>query len=229
MPMKIGLVIAARTTSRRLPSKATLPLSQMPILEFLFKRVISAKLANVTILATSNDETDDQLQQMADDAGVQVYRGSLNDVLNRYAEACEAFELDVVVRLTGDNPFVDGIYVDHCLSQAVADPQSIWTTRPHCPDGLNVEIVPAEALIWLNSQTFVAAHDREHVTSYFYSNHTKWEVKKLAVPFVERVGRLSLTIDTVEDYRKACRLVRQMGNDAHLASMSEFIQIAKDF
>src|SRR5687768_3923953 len=106
MRSKAGIVLQARMASARLPGKALALIAGRSILEHCLRRLILAGVARV-VLATTTREEDDALSAVAERLGVAVYRGSDTDVLARVVEAAETFDLDPIVRATGDNPAVD--------------------------------------------------------------------------------------------------------------------------
>ena len=79
-----GVIIAARTGSRRLPAKALLPLNGIPMIAFIIRRLLRAKLVKSFILATTTSKTDDALEAIAKSEGIEVYRGEAENVVKRY-------------------------------------------------------------------------------------------------------------------------------------------------
>jgi spore coat polysaccharide biosynthesis protein SpsF len=106
MRTRAGIVLQARLGSRRLPGKALEPIGGCSMLERCLRRLIAGGVAHV-VLATTTLFEDDVLAAIAAKLGVPVFRGEVDDVLGRYIGAAEAFDLDPVVRATGDNPAVD--------------------------------------------------------------------------------------------------------------------------
>jgi len=100
-------IVQARTSSSRLPGKVLLPLQGVPLIQFQLERLRRCNQIDRLVLATSTDPSDDALADQVAQAGVAVFRGDLNDVLERF-RACAAHErAKVVVRLTGDCPLAD--------------------------------------------------------------------------------------------------------------------------
>src|SRR5690348_5122118 len=103
---RTGIIVAARTGSSRLPGKALLPLNGMPMILFLLERLSPLKEARVAF-ATTRLESDDRLAAIVEEAGVPVFRGNAEDLVDRYVAAADHFGFDTVGRVTGDCPFVD--------------------------------------------------------------------------------------------------------------------------
>jgi spore coat polysaccharide biosynthesis protein SpsF len=116
--MKFGVIIAARSNSKRLPGKATLPLIGTPILQLLIKRVKTSKIADKIILATSDLSQDDGLEKIAKEEGIEIFRGPLDNVLGRFVGAAKKYDFDYCVRITGDEPFLDGQTLDYVIEKA---------------------------------------------------------------------------------------------------------------
>src|SRR5262245_7767926 len=109
---RVGVVLAARMSSSRLPGKALLPLQGLPMILFLLRR-LSALSKGDLVVATTNLPADDVLFEKVSAAGVKVFRGSSPDVVKRYCSAAEYFGFDTIARVTADCPFIDAVLVDH--------------------------------------------------------------------------------------------------------------------
>ena len=105
--MKIVAIVQARLGSKRLPNKVLAPIGDTPIIEFLLNRLSKSHHISEIVLATSTNGINDQLASVVENLGYRVVRGSENDVLQRYVDTAKATNADVVVRITGDCPFVD--------------------------------------------------------------------------------------------------------------------------
>ena len=99
-----GIIIQARMGSKRFPNKMVMPLSGIPIIDWVVRRVKKVKLADKIILATSNQAENDILVNRAIGYGMDIFRGDENDVLGRFTSAATDFELDTILRVCGDNP-----------------------------------------------------------------------------------------------------------------------------
>src|ERR1051325_11008681 len=107
--VKVGIIIQARMGSTRLPNKVLMPLGTSNLLQVLVERL---KLSGLPIvLATSDLPENNSLEEAASQLGISCYRGSEEDVLSRYYEAAKANSLEVIVRVTGDNPLIDGAWI----------------------------------------------------------------------------------------------------------------------
>jgi spore coat polysaccharide biosynthesis protein SpsF len=210
MPLgTVGIIVAARTGSTRLPGKALLPLNGMPMILFLLERLKSLRGGRV-VLATTELEGDNHLADLVRTAGVPVFRGSANDLVARYTAAAAAFGFDTVGRVTGDCPFVDGPMVDHCLQQAAGfDGLDIASTKGAFPVGLDIELYSAAMMARLNARDDLTASHREHLTLYMYDHKDRFDVRRLQPPSGWPMTSRSFTVDTRADYDQAAALAGQ--------------------
>lgn len=200
---KAGIIVAARTGSTRLPGKALLPLNGMPMILFLLERlkpVMGAGLA----LATTDLPADDRLVDLAEGAGVPVFRGSATDLIARYVAAAARFGFDIVGRVTGDCPFVDAAMVEHCMKQAVAFGDfDLATTKGTFPVGLDIELYAASTMARLNCLKGLSEGHREHLTLYMYDHKPDFTIRQLTPPANWPASNRNFTVDTLADYEAA--------------------------
>lgn len=206
---KVGIIVAARTGSTRLPGKALLPLNGMPMILFLLERLKPLKGGHV-VLATTELEGDDRLAELVRSAGVPVFRGSAIDLVARFTAAAAQFGFDTIGRVTGDCPFVDAPMVDHCLEQAAGfGGFDLATTKGAFPVGLDIELYSAATMARLDAQKDLTASHREHLTLYMYDHKNRFEVRQLQPPAGWPMSSRSFTVDTRADYDQAAALAGQ--------------------
>ena len=112
MKNKIGVIIQARTGSKRLPNKVLKKITKnQNILEFLINRFKLSKTINKIILATTNLKEDDRILKI-NSTKIKFFRGSQNNVLKRYIDAAEKYDLNHIIRITADCPFTDPNLID---------------------------------------------------------------------------------------------------------------------
>ncbi len=202
-------VIQARMSSTRLPGKVLLPLDGRPMIAFMLERVRRARRIDEIVLATSTDASDDPLAALMATLGVACHRGSLNDVLARFAGAVQGRDADVVVRLTGDCPLIDPALinrvVDHLRSQQLDYVSN--TDPPSYPDGLDVEAFTARALHEAVRQARLPS-EREHVTPYLYGHRELFRVG--GVSGAVDLSALRWTVDHADDLAVVRALVEAL-------------------
>ena len=200
--LKTVAIIQARMSSSRLPGKVLKEAGGRPLLSRMVERVRRAKLVNETVVATTVDPSDDVLAEFCQVENLPFYRGNLMDVLDRYYQTALAHQADIVVRLTGDCPFIDPDLVDETI-QALLTQNADFAcnrlppplTRTY-PIGLDVEVCTFEALTraWREAKE---KHEREHVMPYLYEVPGRFKVLKVDYPI--DYGDLRWTVDTPQD------------------------------
>ena len=195
------VVLQARTSSTRLPGKVLLPVCRLPVVVLAARR--AARDGVETVVATSDDASDDRLADMLRQHGLRHLRGSLDDVLARYiAATADLDDGDICVRLTSDNVFPDGDFVRRLIAAAEANGHGyagFSGGAEALPYGLAGEAVRVGLLRQADRATR-EPYDREHVTP--------WIIRQCGrnAPAMPRVDALDLsglrcTIDTLDDYR----------------------------
>lgn len=191
-------VLQARMSSSRLPGKVLLPILGQPMLLRQIERLRRASRVSRIVVATSSDPSDDPIEAACRTAGVDCFRGDLNDVLDRFYRAASDYGPRHVLRLTGDCPLVDPAIVDGLVefySKGGYDYAS--NTIPHSfPDGMDAEIFSMAALAraWKEARV---PYEREHVTPYFYGNPELFKLGSYRSP--EDLSSVRLTVDRAED------------------------------
>jgi len=197
---RVGVIVASRMSSTRLPGKALKHLHDIPMLSFLFRRLRDSKYTDEIILATSLEESDEVLVDLANNEGISVYCGSLNDVTERYVNAASEFNIDTVVRVTADCPFVNGEIVDYCLKISSEETFDICTTKGQFPVGLDVEIYRSQLIEKLHLESSLTDEHREHLTLYLYHNPDHYRIVEIH-PCEKWKGKGRVyTVDTKGDY-----------------------------
>jgi spore coat polysaccharide biosynthesis protein SpsF len=206
--------------SRRLPGKTLRTVAGRTLLEHCLVRLAAADLP--LIVATTTRDEDDAVEAEARRCGALVFRGDAADVLGRYLAAARTFDVETIVRATGDNPLVDGngprrvvdllhnIRVDHVVECGL-------------PIGAAVEAVTRAALE--RADALVAdPYDREHVTSLVRRDARFRSLRAMAPRGLRRPG-LRLTVDTAEDLDFVTRVLAGFAPDA-LPPLAAVIQAA---
>lgn len=168
-------IIQARLSSARLPAKVLAPIAGQPLLGLLANRVRNAKRVDEWWLATSEATDDDVTAAWGAALGLQVYRGSLDDVLSRYIAIAELRKPDVLLRLTADDPFTDHVIVDLLVEQLLAAPVGVALTSDnmssrHFPLGYCPQAARCDAVLTLpNVIPAELPYHRGHVMTWFYT------------------------------------------------------------
>jgi spore coat polysaccharide biosynthesis protein SpsF len=173
MPKTLAIV-QARMSSSRLPGKVLLDIAGQPMLMRVLSRTCKAHTLDRVVVATTLDPADEPIEQMCIEQGYPCYRGSLQDVLDRYYQAARAFGAEVIVRITGDCPIMDPEVIDATVGVFFKEAESGFATtrlpppwRRTLPIGLDVEVVSFASLERAWREADQPFH-REHVMPFFY-------------------------------------------------------------
>jgi glutamate-1-semialdehyde 2,1-aminomutase len=197
--MKTVAVIQARMGSTRLPGKVLKNLGSTPALAWTARAALLALGIDEVWIATSEAVADDAVVDWAVKNKMPVHRGSEHDVLARYAGAAKASSADVVVRLTADCPFSDPQVIAQTVRlRALAGVAYASNTDPPTwPDGLDCEVLTAEALLAAAAEA-TRPLDREHVTPFVRRNRARFPAESLIAP-LPGLADERWTLDTAED------------------------------
>lgn len=223
-------VIQARLGSQRFPEKMLADLGGRSLLDWVVTRVSRCRLVDKVIVATTQEPLDDRLVRECERLGVDVRRGSTNDVLARFVAAIRDEPADVVVRICADNPFVDPGCVDQVIREyRESGSDYAFNHRPFgdCDyaDGFGAEVISRRLLEQLN-ETLLTDHQREHVTLAIVDESVA--AKKLACRAPKELAypRHRFDIDEPADHARLSRLIRSGGLDVDTVA-ARFVEVAE--
>ena len=197
--MSVVALVQARTSSARLPGKVLKPILGIPMILMQLNRIQRAKLIDEVIVTTSNHSTDDELTDLCISNKIPVFRGDLDNVLNRFVNAISNVRANTIVRLTGDCPLCDPEIIDLVISEhkkSAADYTSN-ALDPTFPDGLDVEVMKRTALEAAHKNAYLPSH-LEHATPFIYQNPALFKLH--SVQAKENNSHMRWTVDEVDDF-----------------------------
>ncbi|KAB3542362.1 glycosyltransferase family protein [Bacillus safensis] len=206
-------VIQARMGSTRLPKKVMKPIGGMALIDLIVERVKQSdhynhKTQNLMI-ATTVEAEDDLLAHYCLSKGYKVFRGSETDVLQRFAQIVRHFEPQTIVRLTGDNPFIDPVLLSKMLEKHRQE-KADYTYTAGTPLGISGEMIDAQILSEIDNFPLTQP-EREHVTLYIRKHPEQFHLQLFTPPKELAYPAYRFTIDTEEDYVFATRLLEKAG------------------
>ena len=226
--MKIISTIEARMTSSRLPGKPMLEVSGQTMMEHLIKRLQKVKFIDAIVMATTVNKADDILANHCKDLGVEVFRGSEDDVMGRVIGAAEMLDADIIVEITGDCPIIDPSLIEQALQIYLnnsVDYVSNCNIRSY-PDGMDVQVFSLDALKKSSNMT-TNALDREHVTLHIRNNPDIFSLLNIVAPPEQYWPDLGVTLDEEDDYRFIKAIMDNFDRD-YLFSCTEIISFLKN-
>lgn len=209
---KISAIIQARMGSTRLPGKVLMKIGNETVLGRVVRRLTRSKLIAEVVVATTPCRADDIIVDECEKLSVQCFRGSENDVLDRYYHAAETISAETIVRITADCPLIDPGLVDQVLRAFIerhADFACNVLPRTY-PRGLDTEVFTRDALAKVVDQAN-QPYQREHVTPVFYERR---DLFRLATVSGERAySRYRWTVDTREDLELVRSIYERFDNE----------------
>lgn len=199
--------------SSRLPGKVLADLGGRPVLAWVVRAARAIPGIDAVWVATSTHAADDGVADWCETNGVPVYRGSEQDVLDRYAKAATASGADIVVRVTADCPLFDPAVAGLVIRlRNMSDADYASNVDPRTwPDGLDCEVVTAKALQAAAAEATDPA-DREHVTPFVRNDRTRFTWETLISP-VPGLPAERWTLDTADDLRFLRDVARRLPAD----------------
>lgn len=208
--MKSVAVIQARTTSSRLPAKVLLPVAGYPLVVLAAKR--AANTGRNVIVAISDESDDNYLAEVLTAFEIDLYRGSLKNVLSRFVLALESFEDETIVaRLTGDNVLPDGHLINEVEKYFIEKELEYLICNgadSGLPYGLSLEMTRLRHLRNAFRENS-AAFDVEHVTPAI---RRKFGAHYFQKYFSKKMGNYRVTVDCLSDYLQIVDLFGSVKN-----------------
>jgi spore coat polysaccharide biosynthesis protein SpsF len=206
----IFAILQARTSSTRLPGKVLKPILGCSMLSLQIERIQRSKKIDKLIVATSNERSDNDIGNLCINIQIPCFRGSLDDVLDRFYQTAMQYKLEHVVRLTGDCPLIDPEIIDDVIEFYLKGGYDYATNSmvPYTfPDGLDVEVFRFTVLEKAWHEALLSSH-REHVTPFirqhpelFKVGHYKNEVD---------LSHLRWTVDEPEDFEFISQIYKEL-------------------
>ncbi|MBN1185618.1 MAG: glycosyltransferase family protein [Bacteroidales bacterium] len=213
--MMILAITQARIGSTRLPEKILKEIHGESLLEIHLKRILRSKLITKIKVATTTEPDAEKIVAICTKLGIEVYKGSINNVLERFYKTALPEDPDWIVRLTSDCPLIDPDEIDRIIQHALSrDFDYVSNTlRPTFPDGIDTEVFKFTVL----KRALKEAHlisELEHVTPYIWKNSTYNGGNLFSSDCVindKDYSEFRLTVDTLEDFCAIEKLVELIG------------------
>ena len=196
----IGCIVQARMGSSRLPGKVMKKIDDKFLLDYVIEQLNSSKKIEKIIVATTTLQIDNLICEHLASKNITYFRGSSDDVLDRFFQCAKNFSIDTIVRITADNPLIDPNIVDMVINKynnTKCDYGTNCLPRTF-PYGTEVEIFSFEKLyqVWRDAKK---PSEREHVTPYFYNHPEIFQITNLE--HSENLSNLRWTIDRENDLK----------------------------
>ena len=219
----IGGIIFTRMNSTRLPGKALKMIDGITLLQRVIDASKKIKNINHLCIATSLSHEDDKIEAFANDLGIDVFRGSEEDVIDRALQASKKFGYKYFARICGDRPFINSKIYDELLSSHKTSDADITTNifPRSVPFGLSAEIINVKSLDSVND-LIINNSDKEHITKFFYDNHNNFKINLVNHKniFLKNIST-RVVLDNEDDLRKIGWIIeKHKEQKIHLSSKS---------
>jgi spore coat polysaccharide biosynthesis protein SpsF (cytidylyltransferase family) len=215
--MKILAITQARIGSTRLPEKILKTINGESLLEIHLKRILKSSLITKLKVATTIEPDAEKIVTVCKRLGIEVNKGSINNVLERFYETALPENPDWVVRLTSDCPLIDAVEIDRVIKYAIDNDFDYASNalKPTYPDGIDTEVFKFSALQKAMKEATLTS-ELEHVTPYIQKNSSFNGGHLFTSGCVMNdvdYSELRLTVDTLEDFQVIEKLVELLGSD----------------
>lgn len=223
---RIGAIVACRMKSSRLKQKALRLIGGMPAIERCLWNCLNISMVDEVVLATSDLDEDAVLADHLLEGRVKFWKGDPDDVISRYLGACEKYQLDVIVRITGDSPVVSSDITEILIGShftAGAD----FTKPGRFALGTISEIYNVEVLKRI-SRLKGRAEYSEHMTLYVTSNPELFKINTVDLPEA-LIGDYRLTLDYPEDLEMFEKLFEKLKGETGATSLQKIFKVLEQY
>lgn len=228
----VNVIITARMGSSRLKGKALLPLKGKPALQWIIERIRMSLYVDDIIVAMPDTSLNKPIEDLCIKLDCIYFKGSEDNVLDRFYKATKNFESDIIVDITGDCPCVDYKLLDDFLllfdnNESEYASNVIDRTFPR---GIDIQIFTKEALEKVYNEVDNKI-DQQHVTSWMYLNpksYTKFKKHSFMDNNKTDFKNVRLTLDTEEDYELLCLLYEVLPNNFTTGNIFAYYKILPD-
>lgn len=191
-------IVQARMGSSRLPGKVMKKVLGKPMVGYVLERVLSSKAVDKVVLATSTNPENEEMCEYVKNIGIDVFRGSEDDVLDRFYQASLIYKPDTIVRITADCPLILPELINKACDEFFKKkPDYLGYLLPY-PEGLaDIAVLSFSALAtaWREAQK---PSEREHVVTFLINRPDRFDVIRL--PVDSSVNHLRFTVDESRDF-----------------------------
>ncbi|MCD4658154.1 MAG: hypothetical protein K8S87_11505 [Planctomycetes bacterium] len=216
--MKNVACIIARTSSQRLKQKVLQDVNGHKLIEYIIQKMKLSMNIDSIYICTSTEPEDAVLCEITEKNGVKCFQGSLKSVISRMLSVAKLENADNLIRITGDNPFTDEVYIDIMLKYHIEN-NCEYTRTEYLPIGVTAEIMQTKAL--KRCYDSIDPNDSEYLMLYMFQPDI-FQCQVLTPPEKHQHPQWSLTVDTQQDLNKVREIVR---NSNEILNYNEIVEI----
>ena len=196
----IAGIIAARTSSSRLPGKVLLKICGKTVLEIMIERVKRSKTIDKIIIATSNNNKDNIIEEICNEIEIECIRGPEEDLLARYKMVSDKIKPKIIVKMGADSILIDPLTIDRVVNTFLNgdyDYVSNYGIPKTYPEGCTLDVYTSDTL----NEAFQEAKkpsEREHINPYIWNRPEKY--RSFQVDYKKNLSNYRLSLDYYEDF-----------------------------
>jgi spore coat polysaccharide biosynthesis protein SpsF (cytidylyltransferase family) len=227
--MNFKIVVQSRLSSTRLSMKAIKKFyGDKSLIQVIIENLLLEFNRSDVLLATSTNKENNILCNIISHYDIECFRGSEEDVLSRFISVSELYNLDYIVRICGDNPFIQNKLIKESIRNIEQDTDyqafffSDGTPAILSHSGFFPELVSSRALKKIKELSDDTL-DKEHVTRFIYNNQNLFNIQKIKINNEELIKGIRLTIDTAQDFEMCSNIFTKCGYSASIEKILESI------
>lgn len=228
--MFFGIIIQARTGSKRFPAKVLNKIDHRSVLEYLIDNLINYFPRKKIFVATTKLKRDDRIVNIVKKKKINFYRGSENNVLKRYLDCSIKFNLKNIIHITSDCPLIDPILIKKMKKEFISQKLDYYANtcppnKSKYPDGTDIEIYSFNSL----KKVFKIAkkkEDKEHVTNFFWKNPEKFKINILNNK--KNISNYKFSIDYKNDLHLVKKIVKILNAKKLKGNANNIVNIIKN-
>lgn len=226
--MKTGALIPIRLASERLPNKALKEICGRPVVHHLLDRVAACRYVGRenAVVCTTEDASDDPLAAAVEAYGARVFRGSRDDLIQRFRDAMAAFGFGAVVQVDGDDPLTDAEYMDRTMERLLADPALGVVWSEGLPLGVNCKSFTRAAMERVYAHYKQGQNDTGFIYFFTKTGLVKTGVVKPASP-AHVLDGVRLTLDYDVDFEVFRRIFEALYRPGEVFGLAEVVRWLK--
>jgi len=215
---KLGILIYARTSSKRFPKKVvTLINKKKTLIELVHARVKKKSKNYLVVVNTSVSRSDDEIASLCKKNKIKFFRGNLTNVFDRTIQCCKKYKLDAFVRVNADRPFFDYNLMIKMIKIFNRNKLDIITNQlsKTCPKGLACEIAKTK-IFYEIKKNLLSKPEKEHIFNYFYKNKNNYKIKNYIENYYKKNKKLNLSIDSKKDLKIIETIFKKFKNNFYI-------------
>ena len=224
--LKYGVVIQARASSTRLPGKVLMDIAGQPMLLRQLRRLRNGIKVEKLVVATSNDASDDPVEELCITNGFNCFRGPLDDVMQRFILLGKKLEIDYIVRVGGDDPLIDPLCCNFLIDKHLMDPLDFIyaSNRSGWPYGCASELIRRKALEEIHSKTSEPLY-LEHIIPYFFDHPEEYRIHRAEAPININRPDYCFSVDYLEDIELIRTIFKKLRSEGEFFPLTKVIEL----